>query len=186
MGRSNLAFTINEAAVLAQLPRRRVDRELERGVLRSTGTPKLLGMPALVYLEWLRGQPYELPVAMRRDLAANIEEAVGARRHTALLKAARISVNLRPALTEVQPLARRYADWKQQLSQDDATMGGELTFPDSRLTVRRVGSMLERGVDPSELREDYPYLTDDDLRFARLYVQAHPRAGRPTADQTAD
>jgi hypothetical protein len=36
-----------------------------------------------------------------------------------------------------------------------------------------------RGVAEAELREDYPHLTLAMIEAARIYVQAHPRRGRP-------
>lgn len=53
-------------------------------------------------------------------------------------------------------------------------MGGAETFPNSRLTVRHIGEMLERGVAVKEILEDYPYLSPSDLDFARLFVRAYP------------
>ena len=49
--------------------------------------------------------------------------------------------------------------------------GGAVTFPNSRLTVRHVGGMVERGIDAQEILEDYPYLNLTDLKFARLFVR---------------
>lgn len=69
---------------------------------------------------------------------------------------------------------RRFFDWKQHLRSTPAVMGGAVTFANSRLTVRHIGTMLERGVDPAEIVEDYPYLTRQDLEFAHLFVQAYP------------
>ncbi|MDJ0795321.1 MAG: DUF433 domain-containing protein [Calothrix sp. MO_167.B12] len=56
---------------------------------------------------------------------------------------------------------------------------GEAVFPNSRLTVRHIGAMLERGESPSVIREDYPYLTEEDIQFSRLYVKAYLSIGQP-------
>ena len=61
----------------------------------------------------------------------------------------------------------------------DDILGGEPVFVGSRLAVRHVGGMLAQGTDLSEVQEDYPYLTERDIEFARLYVAAYPRMGRP-------
>lgn len=63
--------------------------------------------------------------------------------------------------------------WKNRLIADPNIMGGEVVFPDSRLTVRHVGAMLERGESPEIIREDYPYLTEEDIKFARLYLKTY-------------
>lgn len=48
-------------------------------------------------------------------------------------------------------------------------MGGAEIFPNSRLTVRHVGGMLEHGANAQEILEDYPYLNLSDLEFVRAY-----------------
>lgn len=78
-------------------------------------------------------------------------------------------------LTEMAPdQIGDFLKWKESLVSRPDIMGGAVTFPSSRLTVRHVGGMLERGVDPQEILEDYPYLDVADLEFARLFVQAYP------------
>src|SRR5262249_15995370 len=69
--------------------------------------------------------------------------------------------------------------WKRQLVTDPNLLGGEPAFPKSRLAVRHIGMMILRGADPAELREDYPYLTSDDLEQSVLYTKAYPRVGGP-------
>jgi uncharacterized protein (DUF433 family) len=51
-------------------------------------------------------------------------------------------------------------------------MGGEPVFPGSRLTVRRMGGLLERGEAPHVILDDYSKLTREDLELARLYVKS--------------
>jgi uncharacterized protein (DUF433 family) len=43
---------------------------------------------------------------------------------------------------------------------DIKIMGGETVFPNSRLTVRRIGLLLQNGESIDEIKEDYPYLCD--------------------------
>ena len=39
--------------------------------------------------------------------------------------------------------------------------------------------MIERGESLEVIQEDYPYLSELDLKFAPLYVKAYPIMGRP-------
>jgi uncharacterized protein (DUF433 family) len=39
--------------------------------------------------------------------------------------------------------------------------------------------MLLKGASIDEVKEDYPYLKDEDIEFAKLYTVAYPRVGRP-------
>jgi uncharacterized protein (DUF433 family) len=45
--------------------------------------------------------------------------------------------------------------------------------------------MLLRGASIKEVREDYPYLKDEDIEFAPVYARAYPRMGRPRERQAA-
>jgi uncharacterized protein (DUF433 family) len=85
----------------------------------------------------------------------------------------------------VLDLLRRFAAWRERLVSDPDILGGELVFPNSRLSVRHIGEILERGELPDAVREDYPYLADEDLELARLYVKAYPNVGRPKTRRAA-
>ena len=63
----------------------------------------------------------------------------------------------------------RFEAWKRTRA-DEKVLGGEPTFRGSRLGVRNVGGMLLRGAPPEEIREDYPYLVDEDIEFAPLFT----------------
>jgi uncharacterized protein (DUF433 family) len=64
----------------------------------------------------------------------------------------------------------RFDMWMKGLAQNEAVLGGEPVFPGSRLAVRHVGGMLLNGAAAAEVKEDYPYLTDEDIEFAKLFV----------------
>lgn len=68
----------------------------------------------------------------------------------------------------------RFEVWKAGLVSNPHILSGEVVFPDSRLSVQRIGGCLARGETLAVLRADYPYLTDEDFDFARIYVKAYP------------
>lgn len=67
--------------------------------------------------------------------------------------------------------------WKAKLVTDDRILGGEPVFPKSRLAVRNIGRQVLNGASAGELREEYPYLKNEDLEFAKVYTLAYPQAG---------
>ena len=75
-------------------------------------------------------------------------------------------------------LKTRFNLWKSSLIANPQIMGGEVVFPNTRLTVCHVGGMVERGELPAIIREDYPYLSDEDIQFAHLYVKENCRVER--------
>jgi uncharacterized protein (DUF433 family) len=97
-----------------------------------------------------------------------------------------LALRIGALVRELLDRTQRFERWKGKLTTDPDIMGGEPVFPGTRLTVRRVGGMLERGEDPSAILEDYPHLTGEDLELARLYVRAYPRVGRPRSAPSAD
>ena len=68
-------------------------------------------------------------------------------------------------------LIEKFAIWVDSLVRDPNLMGGELIFPQSRLSVRRIAGRLNRGESPEFILEDYPYLSLIDLAFAQLYME---------------
>ncbi|WP_315788282.1 DUF433 domain-containing protein [Fischerella sp. JS2] len=90
-----------------------------------------------------------------------------------------VKIEVEPIVQEVLEFIKRFQAWKENLVSDPNIMGGETVFPNSRLTVRHIGSMLDRGESLDIIREDYPYLTEEDIKFAQVYVKAYPSVGRP-------
>lgn len=64
---------------------------------------------------------------------------------------------------------QNFKQWASKLISDPKILGGEIVFPNSRLSVRHVGLLAIKGLK-EELLEDYPYLTEEDIEFAKLFV----------------
>ena len=133
----------------------------------------------------------QLGVDDRRKLYGVIATAMGAALVARRLpRRAEISpvleVRLDKVAMDVEDKLARFEEWKQRrIVTDPDVVGGEPTFGKSRLAVRHVGGMLLRGASPKEVREDYPYLKDEDIEFAPVYTRAYPRMGRPRERQAA-
>lgn len=178
---TTLRLTAVEAAALAGVDEGKVYKDVEHRIL-----PKgPLSFSALLYLRTIQELGVELGVADRKKLYAALDERAA--------RLARIEeVALSPiVIVDVGPLARAlrrrltsFQAWKSKLVEDDAILGGEVVFPKSRLSVRRVGALAAR-VGTKEILEDYPYLDEKDVDFAKLYVRAYPRVGRPRAPRAA-
>jgi uncharacterized protein (DUF433 family) len=61
---------------------------------------------------------------------------------------------------------------RDRVVEDDRILAGEPTLRGTRLSVRKIGDMInahgERAI--TEIREDYPSVTEDDLEFAPRYA----------------
>jgi uncharacterized protein (DUF433 family) len=175
-------YTAREASVLVELEEKAVRKEMEHRVL-ETKEPARLTFPALVYLRLLRelNEARLVPTVERRtELFRAIEKALSRRSQVKPLNLSHhLNVELQELVTELRSAIDRFDAWKTRLESDPDVLGGEIVFPNSRLSVRHVGGMLERGEARDAIREDYPYLTELDLDFAGLYVRAYPPRGRP-------
>ena len=76
--------------------------------------------------------------------------------------------------------ATRFHTWLSAIIVEDAIKGGEPVFPNSRLSVRHIGELLQLGEQiRREVLEDYPYLSDEDLEFAPVFAKVYPRVPAP-------
>ncbi len=91
--------------------------------------------------------------------------------------AVQLGVDDRIKLHDLIGRAKAASTLPTRVETNDNILGGEPVFPKSRLAVRQVGGMLIRGARPEDVREDYPYLKDEDIEFAVVYTRAYPRMG---------
>ncbi len=174
------ALSTTEVVALTGLEERRVRKDLEYGVVDAKKSPPRFELPDVVYFHAIAELGLELDVEGRRFLHRCI---VGALRAKPLPRRVPLSAILELKLDEIVESVTnkraRFDAWKVKLVVDDTILGGEPVFPKSRLAVRRIGGMLLKGASAAEVKEDYPYLEDEDIEFAKLYAVAYPRVGRP-------
>lgn len=182
-GLANL--TTNEVVALYHLDERRVRKEVEHGVL-GRGSPPRFDLGSIVYLLVLAQIGFDVTVVEdRRRLYARIVQALTGKEPTLSLSPI-TEIKLNQVVADAINRWTRFVVWKNKLVTDDRILGGEPVFPHGRLAVRQVGGMVRKGAPLADLREDYPYLTDEDMEFARMYTRAYPPLGRPRERQTPD
>lgn len=175
------SFTPAEVSAFVSVSEKRVRKEIEYRII-DVPTPPRLGFATLVYLRALESMELNLGVEDRikiyRGILGALETDTEELRLSELL-----TLRLKPLIEDISTRVMRFLRWKESLVENLDIMGGEAVFPESRLTVRHVGEMLERGESADVLLEDYPYLRREDLDCARLFVRAYPRVGRPRAQR---
>jgi uncharacterized protein (DUF433 family) len=176
-------FTPNEAAALIEISPKRIYKEIEHRIIPA-GTPNRdrLSFATLVYLRALKEINFDLSVSYRTHLHQALQTAWEQQAST-LEFGKFFTLKVSEIGQELLILIDRFEAWKARLVSNPNILGGEVTFPDSRLSVQRIGGCLARGETLGVLREDYPYLTDEDLDLARIYVKAYPIQGRPKLDE---
>ena len=180
MTSTSLEFTPAEAAALANVPEPEVRKELEYHVLPKA-TPPRLSFAALVYLQAKTRIGIELTVKDRTALFKKVEGALSRKRRVSSVEVSDLlKLKISPVVSEVRHRLKHFHAWerKRVVSSPDV-LGGEPVFKGSRLSVRHIGGMLERGESEKNIRAAYRELSKDDLAFSRLFVRAYPRVGRP-------
>lgn len=178
-----LALTTNEVAALTGLDEKFVRKDVEQGVVEAL-TPPRFAEHALVYFFATAAFAFHLATAERRRLYRMVSKAVENREPTLELGPG-WTLDIAAICAKLLERQSGFEAWKAGLVEDEGILGGEPIFPKSRLAVRHVGEMLRRGATAAEVLEDYPYLSERDLDYARLYTTAYPRIGRPRAQAPA-
>jgi uncharacterized protein (DUF433 family) len=172
-------FTATEVAALVDIDEGRVRKEVEYGLF-GTASPPRFTLADAVYLRALGLLGVQLGVDDRVKLHDLIGKAMASPKLPAKLDLGPVlEMKLGPMADDVRKRLARFETWKGELVVDESILGGEPVFPKSRIAVRKVGGMLLRGAAIAELREDYPYLKDEDIEFAPVFAKAYPRMGRP-------
>ena len=181
----SVVFTPTEVAALSGLEERQVRKDVEHGLFGSTSPPRF-EFPVLVYFQALAEFGFKLRVDDRKKLYTVILRAMTTAHVPATVELSPIAdLKLGKVVYEVKSKLDSFEAWKKKLVISQDILGGEPVFPKSRLAVRHVGGMVLRGVSMKEIREDYPYLNDEDIDFAKVFTVAYPRVGRPGEREAA-
>src|SRR5947209_13326255 len=175
-------FTPTQAAVATGLPLKAVQKAIDlravptRIVKAGSTRSRYLSSTALLCLHLEASGLHELPLSIRKAVFAYISRTPQARQ---------IKVN-EVVVVDISNARKRLALGLQKLKKaeqmvvsDPAVMGGTPVFRGTRIPVETITEMLEAGVSAEEILDGYPSLSPENLKFAMVYVQAHPRRGRP-------
>jgi uncharacterized protein (DUF433 family) len=170
-------FTPNEAAAFANLSPKRVYKEIEYRVIQTIEDAPRLSFAALIYLRALKEIDFEFSVKYRTALYQRLVEAI--KEQASTVEFAKFFVlQLNTVSQELSELISQFNQWKSYLVSDPNLMAGQTVFPNSRLSVHHIGQIIVRGESLQVIQEDYPYLSELDLKFAPLYVKAYPNYGQ--------
>ena len=151
------------------------ERAVTKGKVKRIG-PRFLTGEDLVRLRVWRGVGDTLSAERRHRLFV----AIAAKPTAKTVKADELLiVDVGEARKQVDRGVRDLEGAEAVVSRDRATLGGEPVFKGTRIPVYGIAAMLEAGASAEDLLSGYPKLTERMLEFARIWVAAHPRRGRP-------
>lgn len=185
-----LTLTPKEVAALAGTTEKIVRNEIAAGVItprasmRGRAIRRSFDDQAVCYFTLLRRLSLSVSPEDRHDLYRVLTEDLRScgrwtRTRDGLRHADLVTINTEPVQSEIEARLGLYRRGLGRIESRRDVLSGEPVFRGTRLSVRHIGGMTLNGVPREEIREDYPYLSDDDIAFATIYARMKPRPGRP-------
>jgi uncharacterized protein (DUF433 family) len=185
-------YSLKEAAVLADTSEKSIRHELAREIAtperRRVGESvrRRLDEHDILYLNLIAALPVSLDVEDRRDLYAMISRQLhvaGRWRRTGdrlrLIGVVPVEIDASELRKRLAERLRLYRRGRTRLVGRPDLVGGEPVFKGTRVPVRHVGLLTKKGVPLAEILEDYPALDENDVAFARLFIELRRDPGRP-------
>jgi uncharacterized protein (DUF433 family) len=182
-------LSLKEAAVLSGVGEKTLRHELAGNILQASHARGrvTLALEDLFYLALVQALPFQLGRQERKELFQLIhlrnELAHGSWRwekdRLLLLGTVCAEIQTRSLFEDLWRKVSVFLKGRKKVESKDEVLGGEPVFAGTRVSVRHVGGLVKRGVPESELLEDFPRLSKEDLEFARIFVELGPPPGRP-------
>lgn len=183
-------LTIKEAAHLAGVPKRRIEKDCEEGIVPRRSlklwmrerSAAHVPVHAVVYacaMHSLDGIKME---KKSKKLVWRFLRSTKQANFGSLELSPGLMLNLDPIVKEVWGRTCVYLEARHQyLAVDPEILGGEPILKGTRITCQSVLGRIEGGETVDELVEDYPEIRREAFEAALVYAQAHPPRGRPGA-----
>jgi uncharacterized protein (DUF433 family) len=141
----------------------------------------------LLFIKFLSEFPFSLPKQDKDSLRQLLAKSAGSagrwqmRGPDLLIKKGELSVSvhyrpLRKQLFQNVSLDRKGLN---RIVSSLETLGGEPVFKGTRIPLEHIAGLFRKGVSKTEIREDYPSLSDLDLAFASIHARMSPPPSRP-------
>jgi uncharacterized protein (DUF433 family) len=183
---SDLAeFTTAEVAFVLRQPVKAVKKALDQGPVQATlikkhgGTVRAVKWPDLIYLFAVRTLQDELTPKARRDFYYALTSAPVDL--TSEVRFGHLRVLIGDVKAEVQKRTKELAGLSEKV---EFRTDGEPLVKGAGIEVYRIVALLNGGMSPAEICEDYPSLTPETVAAAKAYGEAHPKTGRPYPSKT--
>ncbi len=186
-----VVVSVREASFVAGVPVKTVNKaideaRLRRGIVRRR-RERLLNRDGVLQLAFEKELERRISNELRPSVRAGFLKAI-----TTANRQADVEIRLGDSLVLVIECkaieARIDRRWEQlsraldEIAEDPEVQAGAPTFRGTRVLVWPIVEALKQGEPEAELLKHYPALTHEKLEAAKLYVEVHPRRGRPKID----
>jgi len=178
-------FTRREAAVLADVPLKTVDKAIEERVVKVRRVKKigtLLEGDDVMALAVIGKAGLPLQSQAKRKIRRWLHESqpYGPGKAPELPLSDLVVIRLDPAFrTLVNQMMRYRKDRARFIESNPDIRQGEPVIAGTRLPVRAIAERVKGGEAIDDLVEDYPDISRKAFQTALIYAQSHPRRGRP-------
>lgn len=180
------SFNRREAAVLADVPLRSVDKAIEERVVkprRSTRRGTILDRGDVLAIALIARTGLPLRPQAKRKINEWIHGFTSEKEFEETRELLLSDVLVLRSDAKFRHLAERvyrYLEGRERhIESNPGVQGGEPVIAGTRLPVRAVAERMDRGETVAELVEDYPEIPKEAFEAARIYAESHPRRGRP-------
>lgn len=174
------AFTAAQVAFVLREPVKTVKKALDEGPVRARlvqkagGVVRTVDRKDLLHLFAARSLREELTPAGRVQLCHAIRRTPIESEHEVRFGVLRLAIDDMAARVRDRERGLAGLAEKVEFRQD-----GEALLKGTEIEVYRISALLDGGMTPEEILEDYPSLSAESVATAEAYAAAHPKAGRP-------
>lgn len=177
-------LTLNEAAVVAEVSVRNLNRVIDERILPDHFVSVAEGRRRVRsdgcgYVRFYFGMAERLTA----DARANVIYAFSHDQLTApgswVYKDDVLTLNVGRFFKETRARHDKLRRARERVVEDPAILGGTPTIKGTRIGVHDVAAAVAAGSTAERLRAAYPGLSDEDVELAVLYAEANPPRGRP-------
>jgi uncharacterized protein (DUF433 family) len=188
------AFSVNEAAAIAEVPPDTIRTALEKKSMapsfkRKTGNAVRyrFSVGDVLFVKVLVEFPFPLSKEDKQSLAKILSRgdrkaARWSREGSDLVYRSgdmQVSVECKSFRQTVARNLAAYRWGRRRIVSSPEILGGEPVFRGTRVPLQHVASLYRKGVPEREITEDFPALSDRDFAYARLVARVGEKPGRP-------
>jgi uncharacterized protein (DUF433 family) len=186
-------FSLREAAAIAEIPESTIRTAIEKRSIapQTSRVGKSIryefDLNELLFIKLLSEFPFSLPKEDKESLRKLLGKSSGSagrwqmRGPDLLIKKGGLSVSVhyRPLRKLLVQNVNLYRKGVNRIVSRPETLGGGPVFKGTRISLEHISGLFRKGVGETEIREDYPSLSELDLGFASIHARLSPPPGRP-------
>lgn len=184
-GNREALFSRREAALLAGVPLKTVDKAIEDRVVRAQRLGKagtLLDADDVMTLAVVGRTGFPLRSTAKRKIRRWLHETqpYASVKRPELQLSDVVVIRLDPAFRDAFEQLSSYREGRERFIESNSEIRqGEPVIAGTRIPVRAVAERVKGGEAIDDLVEDYPKVPRAAFDAALIYAQTHPRRGRP-------